>query len=296
MTNRKLRRLAAALLALSLDCGAWAETVPTEAPSAEPTLEPTETAAAEPTEMPTEGPTEEPAAEPSENPTEGPTAAPTIEPTTTPTAELTEAPTADPTVMPTVAPTEIPTVNPTSEPNDAPQDDPLPGEAQEDAIQIAAEGNVQIVDGVNRIALSQPGEGPTVVRLCVSEGETVERGQLLYEVCASEETTVVAPVSGVVTRLFAAPGDELRSDEAVAAIVRSEDICVEIDMDETQAATLQPGDRVELTFAADSDSETAMGTIEEILSIAENAAYRAYIVPDETDGLRIGQSVTVRTE
>ena len=56
------------------------------------------------------------------------------------------------------------------------------------------------------------------------------------------------------------------------------------------------GDRVELTFAADSDSETAMGTIEEILSIAENAAYRAYIVPDETDGLRIGQSVTVRTE
>ena len=61
----------------------------------------------------------------------------------------------------------------------------------------------------------------------------MERGQLLYEVCASEETTVVAPVSGVVTRLFAAPGDELRSDEAVAAIVRSEDICVEIDMDET---------------------------------------------------------------
>lgn len=301
--------MAAALLALSLACGAWAETVPaddvqtaipTEAPSAEPTLEPTETAAAEPTEMPTEEPTEEPAAEPSENPTEEPTAAPTIEqtiePTTTPTAELTEAPTADPTDMPTVAPTEIPTVNPTSEPDDAPQDDPLPGEAQEGAIQIAAEGNVQIVDGVSRITLAQPGEGPTVVRLCVSEGETVERGQLLYEVCASEETTVVAPVSGVVTRLFAAPGDELRSDEAVAAIVRSEDICVEIDMDETQAATLQPGDRVELTFAADSDSETAMGTIEEILSIAENAAYRAYIVPDETDGLRIGQSVTVRTE
>lgn len=305
MTNRKLRRLAAALLALSLACGAWAETVPaddvqtaipTEAPSAEPTLEPTETAAAEPTEMPTEEPTEEPAAEPSENPTEEPTAAPTIEPTTTPTAELTEAPTADPTDMPTVAPTEIPTVNPTSEPNDAPQDDPLPGEAQEDAIQIAAEGNVQIVDGVSRITLSQPGEGPTVVRLCVSEGETAERGQLLYEVCASEETTVVAPVSGVVTRLSAAPGDELRSDEAVAAIVRSEDICVEIDMDETQAATLQPGDRVELTFAADFDSETAMRTIEEILSIAENAAYRAYIIPDETDGLRIGQSVTVRTE
>ena len=170
MTNRKLRRLSAALLALSLACGAWAETVPandvqtaipTEAPSAEPTLKPTETAAPEPTEMPTEEPTEEPAAEPSENPTEEPTEAPTIEPTTTPTAEPTEAPTADPTDMPTVAPAEIPAVNPTSEPSDAPQDNPLPGEAQEGAIRIAAEGNVQIVDGVNRITLSQPGEGPS---------------------------------------------------------------------------------------------------------------------------------------
>ena len=297
MTNRKLRRLAAALLALSIASGAWAETVPAnDAQTIAPAPEPTEAAAAEPTEMSTEEPTEKPAAEPSENPTEEPTAAPTIEPTTTPTAELTEAPTADPTDMPTVAPTEIPTVNRTSEPTDAPSGNPLPGEAREGAILIAAEGNVQIADGVSRIALAQPGDGPTVVRLCVSEGETVERGQLLYAVCASEETTVVAPVSGVVTRLSAAPGDELRSDEVVAAIVRSEDICVEIDMDETQAATLQPGDRVELTFAADSDSETAMGNIEEILSIAENAAYRAYIVPDETDGLRIGQSVTVRTE
>lgn len=136
----------------------------------------------------------------------------------------------------------------------------------------------------------------TVVRLCVSEGETVERGQLLCEICASEETAVAAPVSGVVTELAAAPGGELRSDEAVVAIVRNEDIRVEIDVDEAQAATLRPGDRVELTFAADSDGETAMGTIEKILCIAENSAYRAYIVPDETDDLRIGQSVTVRTE
>lgn len=63
--------------------------------------------------------------------------------------------------MPTVTPTEIPTVNPTSEPTDVPQDNPLPGEAQEGAIQIAAEGNVQIMDGVSRITLAQPGEGPS---------------------------------------------------------------------------------------------------------------------------------------
>lgn len=138
MTKQKLRRTAAVLLALSLGCGAWAETVPagdmqtaipTEAPTGEPTItptpEPTETAAAEPTEMPTE----EPTAEPSENPTEEPTAAPTTAPT--------------------------------AEPTDAPADNPLPGEVQEGAIQITAEGNVQIVDGVSRIALTQPGEVPS---------------------------------------------------------------------------------------------------------------------------------------
>ena len=170
MTKRKLWRLAAALLALSLACGAWAEAVladdmqtviPTEAPTEEPTitptLEPTETATAEPTEMPTEGPIEEPTMEPSENPTEEPTAAPTIEPTTVPTAEPTEAPTAEP----SSESTEAPNAEPSSEPTEAPSDNPLPGEAQEDAIQIAAEGNVQIADGVSRITLSQPGEGPS---------------------------------------------------------------------------------------------------------------------------------------
>ena len=136
----------------------------------------------------------------------------------------------------------------------------------------------------------------TVVRLCVSEGDVVERGQLLYEICASEETTIAAPVSGVVTVLSAAPGDELRSDESVAAIVQSTDIRVEIDVDEAQAGTLQSGDRVELTFAADPEGEPMPGTVEEILSIAENGAYRVRILPDETDDLRIGQSVTVRTE
>ncbi len=136
----------------------------------------------------------------------------------------------------------------------------------------------------------------TVVRLCVSEGEAVERGQLLYEVCASKETTVATPVSGVVTRLSAAPGDEIRPDEAVAAIVQNADIRIEIDVDEAQAAALQPDDRVELTFAADPDGKTAFGNIEEILRIAENGAYRVRIVPDDTGGLRIGQSMTVRTE
>ena len=136
----------------------------------------------------------------------------------------------------------------------------------------------------------------TAVRLYVSEGDVVERGQLLYEICASEETTVVAPVSGVVTAITAAPGDELCSDEAVAAIVQSTDIRVEINVDEAQAATLQSGDRVELTFAADPEGAPMPGTIEEILGIGENGAYHVRIVPDETDDLRIGQSVTVRTE
>lgn len=135
-----------------------------------------------------------------------------------------------------------------------------------------------------------------VVRMCVSEGETVERGQLLFEVCASSETTVAAPASGVVTAFTVAPGDEIRSGEAVAALVCSADIRVEIDVDEAQAAALRPGDRVALTFADDPEDESAGGTVEEVLRIAEDGAYRVFIVPDDASNLRIGQTVTVRTE
>ena len=157
MTKQKLWRTAAALLALSLACGAWAETVPTEALGAEVAAEPTEAPGAEITAEPTEAPTAEITAEPTEAPSMEPTAEPTAEPTEEPTA----VPSAEPTETPTEAPTSEPTMEPTSEPTDAPADNPLPGEAQEGAIQIAAEGSVQIVDGVSRIALSQPGEGPS---------------------------------------------------------------------------------------------------------------------------------------
>lgn len=78
----------------------------TPAPTAPPTVKPTET----PTPVPTVPPTVKPTATPTVVPT--PTPAPTAPPTVKPTAPQTPAPTAPPTPVPTVTPTEP--VNPTN--------------------------------------------------------------------------------------------------------------------------------------------------------------------------------------
>ena len=88
----------------------------TEAPTAEPTQEPT----VAPTEVPTQEPTVAPTVEPTEVPTQEPTVAPTVEPTVAPTQEPTVAPTVEPTEVPTQEPTVGPTVVPTAEPTATP--------------------------------------------------------------------------------------------------------------------------------------------------------------------------------
>ena len=77
----------------------------TEAPTAEPTQEPT----VAPTEAPTAEPTQEPTVAPTEVPTQEPTVEPTVEPTQEPTVAPTTEPTATPTVTPTIEPTKEPT-------------------------------------------------------------------------------------------------------------------------------------------------------------------------------------------
>ena len=98
---------------------------PTPTPEA-PTIEPTEEPTVAPTETPSETPTEAPTAAPTEAPTEAPTAAPTEAPTEAPTAAPTETPTEAPTAAPTEKPTEAPTAAPTETPTAVPTDTPTP--------------------------------------------------------------------------------------------------------------------------------------------------------------------------
>lgn len=128
-------------------------------------------------------------------------------------------------------------------------------------------------------------------RLNVAEGDTVERGQLLYEIGGGR---VEAPVSGIVTAVDAHPGDSVEEGQAVASIVPDGQVCVEIQVPEAEAAGIQTGQTAELTLAGEDDEQAFSGTVESIAWVAEDGLYTVRILPEDGTLLPLGMSVTVR--
>lgn len=136
----------------------------------------------------------------------------------------------------------------------------------------------------------------TVVRLHVAEGEYVERGELLYELAEAQNCAVVAPMSGIVTEIYASSGERVEAGQSVAGIVSPEDIRVEIHVDETAAARLEVGEAVEMVFDADESETPAKGAVTRISRIAADGLYTVQIRPEECSELLLGMSVSVYIE
>lgn len=129
--------------------------------------------------------------------------------------------------------------------------------------------------------------------LRVSQGDYVERGQLLYATYGGE---ITAPQGGIVASVSCAAGDAVEEDQAVAELVPDGQVCVEIQVDETEAARLQVGDAAQLIPAGQEDEDAFPGTVAEISAIAESGQYAVQIVPDAETSLPLGMSVSVRVE
>ena len=129
--------------------------------------------------------------------------------------------------------------------------------------------------------------------LRVAEGDDVERGQLLYEVNGGE---VIAPQGGIVASVSCGIGDAVEKDQAVAEIVPNNAMGVEIQLDETAAAQIAVGDRVELVFAGHEDEDAVPGTVLGISGIAESEKYTVRIRPETDAALPLGMSVEVHTK
>ncbi len=132
----------------------------------------------------------------------------------------------------------------------------------------------------------------TVTRLAVSEGDAVERGQLLYEINGGE---IASPVSGTLASLDVQKGDGVEDGQAVAGIVPDGQVCVEIHVGETDAALFSAGSRVTLTRTHDPDETTFGGTVCESAWLTDDGAYTVRILPDAGVDLALGMCVTVRT-
>ncbi len=132
----------------------------------------------------------------------------------------------------------------------------------------------------------------TVTRLAVGEGDAVERGQLLCEINGGE---IAAPVCGILASLGVRKGDGVEEGQVLAEIVPDGQVCVEIEVSETDAARFKTGQRVTLTLTRDPDETTFDGTVVESAWVAEDGAYTVRILPEAGVALPLGLSVTVRT-
>ena len=160
---------------------------------------------------------------------------------------------------------------------------------------------------VSRTAETPVTGSGSILRVHVSEGEQVERGQLLFETVNGSldglyatDNQVVSQVSGIVAQLNASVGATVNKGDALLTVYPRESLQVEISVNEYDLAEIAEGDTVRLSFTWDEDAaETVTGTVEMISHVSSSetgeAAYKAYISFEPPAQTRLGMTVMATT-
>ena len=143
-----------------------------------------------------------------------------------------------------------------------------------------------------------------VVEMYVSEGERVERGQLLFT-CVEADTVedallggeIRSTASGVVASVAAQAGQQTAVGSTVLTVYPTEGFCVELSVEEADLAAVDLGDSVRLSFDFDAEGAlTCEGTVTEISYLGESTeagtVYTAWVDFDPPEDVRLGMTVT----
>ena len=132
----------------------------------------------------------------------------------------------------------------------------------------------------------------TLTRLCVTEGDDVERGQLLFELNGGSTET---PVSGILTAVSVEPGSSVQEGQIVASIVPDGQVAVSFEVEEAEIGLFHIGQTVQLTPVWKDGEDSFPGTVLDCAWVAENGKYTVRVQPQDGVELPLGLSVTVRT-
>ena len=105
--------------------------------------------------------------------------------------------------------------------------------------------------------------------LHVSDGDTVERGQLLFETVSGDldglyaaGSTIVSTVSGVVASVNASAGATLNKGDTVLSVYPDDSLEIEIDVEEYDLGSIAVGDEVSIRFNWDENgAHDAQGNV-----------------------------------
>ena len=153
----------------------------------------------------------------------------------------------------------------------------------------------------------------SVLKMHVKAGDTVERGELLFETVTgtldglyAPDRQVVSDAAGVIATVDAGNGTSVEKDAKIATIYPNDAMQIKMVISEADLMDVTVGGKAEIEFNWDADSGRRFeGTISSISYLSEkqsdgaasqSAQYVAYVdfTPDET--VRIGMTVIVYVE
>ncbi len=154
----------------------------------------------------------------------------------------------------------------------------------------------------------------SIVSIAVSDGDTVSRGDLLFETLDGSfdglymsGTELTATESGTIAQLNVEQGGQVTKDSVVAVIYPTDAMRIEAEVSESDLASINVGDPVTIELIWNQDDEvTYEGTITGISAIATGSAsseestsssvtYTVYIDFEPDENTRFGMSAIVTT-
>ena len=147
----------------------------------------------------------------------------------------------------------------------------------------------------------------SIVAFAVKDGDTVKRGQLLFETLTGEfdglymsGKDIMAGVDGVIGSISATKGSAIQKDAVVAVIYPTGSMRIEGSVAETDLSNIHVGDAVEIEMNWNSDNdELVKGTVTMISAVGtssgDNASYTVYIDFEADENTRYGMTCVINT-
>ena len=156
----------------------------------------------------------------------------------------------------------------------------------------------------------------SVVALHVSDGDPVERGQLLFETVTGDldglyatGNEIVSEISGVVASVSASAGGTVNKGDTILSVYPDDSLEIEIDVEEYDLGAIAVGDDVRVSFNWDEDgthdtdgnvrmisylsSASSSTAGEETTVSSSDAVYKGYITFTPDESVRLGMTVIV---
>ncbi len=161
------------------------------------------------------------------------------------------------------------------------------------------------VSRTSEVAVSGSG---SILYMHVADGDTVTRGQLLFETVTgtldglyATSNQIVSDVSGIIASVNTSAGSTISKGDTLLTVYPTGKMQVVIDIDEYDLTDIHEGDPIQLEFNYDDSTDNVYtGTVAMISHVSESSgtsdvAYEAYIDFTPNSEIRLGMTVMVST-